>query len=737
MRLAKEWLAVVGSAAAALAWAAAPDAGLLPAAPSTLRPAARDRGPEARANVSRPGPVAAARSSGHPAAQAVPATAPPPAAPGAAEGGPLPIPPPPLRSPRNASYSIDVTLDPVRRTLSGREVITWRNVTTAATPDLRLHLYWNAWRNTQSTWLRERALAGQIDATIRGRRPADWGWSNITAIRLLGAGTAPPLDLGDHEFIAPDDGNAEDRTLLRVPLPAPVRPGETVNLEVEWTAQIPRTFARTGGIGRYFFLAQWFPKVGVLEADGWRARQFHAGTEFFADYGVYDVRLRVPAGWVVGATGREQSRRDNGDGTVVHRYVEADVHDFAWTTSPDFVERNETFEHPGLPPVEMRLLLQPEHAGQADRHFAATRAALRYYGEWYGPYPYGHITVVDPAWQSGSGGMEYPTLFTCGSRWIAPRGVTQPEGVTVHEAGHQFWYGIVGNNEFEHAWLDEGLNTFSTARVIEEAFSPNFASVRYFGGFVPWVFRDIRLSRATDGNGFWGYRANARTDTPSTPSWQYFPATGSTITYGKTALWLHTLERHLGWPVLQRAMATFFARSQFRHPTPDDFFRTVNEVSGHDLTWYFDQVYRGSVVFDYGIASLESRAKTTRGFAERDGGLAYVAGDDAAPAVYETTVIARRYGEGIFPVDVEVTFEDGETVRERWLGRDRWRAFVFERRVKARSAVVDPDRVLLLDVDITNNSYALEPRAGRAATTWALEWMVWLQDLLMVYAFFV
>ena len=114
----------------------------------------------------------------------------------------------------------------------------------------------------------------------------------------------------------------------------------------------------------------------------------------------------------------------------------------------------------------MRLLLQPEHASQAERHFDATRTTLRHYGEWFGAYPYGHITIIDPAYQSGAGGMEYPTLFTAGTRWLAPARVTTPEGVTVHEAGHQFWYGMVGNNEFEDAWMDEGFNTLATARAI-------------------------------------------------------------------------------------------------------------------------------------------------------------------------------------------------------------------------------------------------------------------------------
>ena len=130
---------------------------------------------------------------------------------------------------------------------------------------------------------------------------------------------------------------------------------------------------------------------------------------------------------MVGATGREHSRTRYADGTTVHRYVQDDVHDFAWTTSPDYIERTARFEHPRLPPVDMRLLLQPEHAGQAERHFAATRAALQCYGEWYGAYPYGHITIVDPAWQSEADGMEYPTLFTAGSRWLAPRRRNDPK----------------------------------------------------------------------------------------------------------------------------------------------------------------------------------------------------------------------------------------------------------------------------------------------------------------------
>jgi hypothetical protein len=613
----------------------------------------------------------------------------------------------PAASPRNANYTISARLDPSTRTITGSELIEWRNITARPATELQFHLYWNAWKDARSTFMRERALAG--GAGEAERRADEWSRIDVGEITIAGVDRTAAK-----RFITPDDDNAEDETVLAVPLTAEVPPGDTVQIHVAWTAHVPRTFARTGAVGNFFFVAQWFPKLGVLEDAGWNCHQFHASTEFFSDYGVYDVSLTVPDGWIVGATGvRRSLQADATQHTATHRYYQEDVHDFAWTTSPDFLERTARFEHPRLPPVDMRLLLQPEHASQAERHFDATRTTLRYYGEWFGAYPYGHITIVDPAYQSGAGGMEYPTLFTAGTRWLAPAHVTTPEGVTVHEAGHQFWYGIVGNNEFEDAWMDEGFNTFSTARAVAQVYDPNYLALRYFGGFVPWVITDIALSRETEGNRLAGYRRDAKSDAQSTMSFRYFPATGGSITYNKTALWLNTLERHLGWPTLQRILSTHFEQWRFRHPTPADFFDVANEASGRNLGWFFDQVYRSSNVFDYGVQSLASAREGDR---------------------YRTTVVVRRYGEAMFPVDVLVTFANGERVTEKWDGLDRWTLYTYERDARAVSAQVDPDRVLLLDVNVTNNSMTLAPKTGGAARKAALTWMVWLQDCLLSWA---
>ncbi|MGH9460222.1 MAG: M1 family metallopeptidase [Vicinamibacteria bacterium] len=646
---------------------------------------------------------------------------------------------------RTTNYRIEVELDAESKTLEGRQTITWENVRDEPTDTLWFHLYWNAWRNNRSSWM--------LENRIRRRFPdggdiaeGDWSYINVSSVRLLPGMGYGESDLTAHlRFASPDDGNTDDRTVVQVPLSTPVGPGETIQVELVWRSKIPRTFARTGFRGDYFFIAHWFPKLGVFEESGWNNHQFHAATEFYSDYGTYDVSMTVPESYVLGATGEEVDVQKNPDSTVTYRYRQDDVHDFAWTTSPDYVVREAHFTEPGLPPVDMRLLIQPEHLEQAERHFDATRAALLHYGNWFGAYPYDHVTIVDPAYGSGAGGMEYPTLFTAGTRLINPIGGGSPEGVTIHEAGHQFWYGVVGNNEFEHAWLDEGLNTFSESRVNHVANGEYQLVRRYLSppgltgsGFFPVLFRDIRRS-LIDENGLNSYRESAIWDAQVTPTYEYYPATANGITYSKTGLWLLTLERYLGWDVLQRILSTFYERWRFRHPTPQDFFDTANEVSGRDLTWFFDQVYWGSNAFDYAIDSVSSDRVEVEGFVEQGGqggNLEYSPGNDE-PERYRTEVVVRRIGGAMFPVEVQMVFADGTQVRKQWDGVSRWQLYVEERPSRLEFAVVDPDRKLALDLNYTNNSRRLEPESTLPARKWASKWMIWLQDLLATFAFFV
>jgi hypothetical protein len=341
--------------------------------------------------------------------------------------------------------------------------------------------------------------------------------------------------------------------------------------------------------------------------------------------------------------------------------------------------------------------------------------------------------------------MEYPTLFTAGTRLFNPFGGGSPEGVTVHEAGHQFWYGLVGNNEFEHAWLDEGLNTYSTNLTMRHTYGPRRYKWRFFeppgtrqSGFFALLLPGVGYGRSEQDGRVARYRRFADIDRQDTVSFRYHPAGGSSLSYSKTALWLGTLERHLGWERLQPAMARFFESWRFRHPRPQDFFDTIEEVSGKDLGWFFEQVFFSSERFDYAVASVSSEPIRPRGFFEDDQGRVsrVDAANDDSTTRYRHEVVVRRHGGGTFPVEVLLVFEDGSESRFTWSGEERWRLFVEEGDSRLLYATVDPDDVLLLDLDRTNNSRLREPEGGLAALSWAARWMIWLEDFLTMASFF-
>jgi hypothetical protein len=171
--------------------------------------------------------------------------------------------------------------------------------------------------------------------------------------------------------------------------------------------------------------------------------------------------------------------------------------------------------------------------------------------------------------------------------------------------------------------------------------------------------------------------------------------------------------------------AAYFERWKFRHPQPADFFAALNEASSQDMTWFFDQVYESSNAFDYGIQAFTSEAVRPTPDPAPD------------PAIYRTTVVVRRFGEAVHPVDIVTTFRDGERMTEQWDGLGRRAIYTYERGARALSVQVDPNRTLLLDVNYTNNSATLEPRADEAGLKWGLKWLAWLQDLMLTYAFFV
>jgi hypothetical protein len=643
----------------------------------------------------------------------------------------------PASSPRTASYSIDARFEPATHIIEGTLALDWRNASNVPLTTFPFHLYWNAFRNTLSTSARGQGpRAARFDDTDRG-----FGYTQVKSIRLVGdreADLTPTLC-----YIHPDDDNANDRTLMEVTTPAPVAPGEWVRFRIDWTSRVPLGRpGRAGWVHDYVLAAQWFPKIGVHRNGAWNAHQFHALGEFFSDYGVYDVRLTVPRALTVGATGRLLGApTDNADGTSTHRFFQEDVHDFAWTASRRFLDRTSRLNERGLPPVDIRLLLQPEHAPMADRYLEAMKVALRRYGSWSAPYPYGHVTVVDAPWGSTSGGMEYPTLFTSEAHLWSPTALQEPEGVTIHEAGHQFWYGLVGNNETEEAWLDEGINSYHEDKALFLEMGPSAIAARYFGVRDPrgrrtgWpvVTPGVAIGR---GEGHVDDLVqNGRKDT-FRRSWDYdtWPAY-YTNAYDKPALTLQTLEALVGDDTMTRILNTYARRYRFDHPTTEDFIRTVGEVTGKDYRWFFEETWFSSGLCDYAIEAGNVTVPSLRGYKDGpDGRVAWTSlpKGDSAKDSFQGTVTVRRLGEVRMPVEILIELADGRQVREPWDGRDRWKRFVFDQKV--RRAVVDPARVLAIDVNPVNNTWAEDKGEARRATTkWTLRFMLWLQNLLELH----
>jgi len=494
-------------------------------------------------------------------------------------------------SPRIANYQINVSLNPETKQIQGSEVLHWKNTSQDYIHDLQFHLYLNAFKNELSTFMKESGGShrGQSLDEVDG-----WGWIEITHMVVN-----ETMDLTDEmKFIQPDDGNIDDQTVLRVPLVEPIKPGEEIRLDIEFTARLPEVFARTGYKGDFFMVGQWFPKIGVYESAGdhesevgrWNCHQFHLNSEFFADYGVYEVTITLPDNYIVGATGSLINEKSNPDKSKSLTYYCEDVHDFAWTADPNYIVIEDQWRH-----VNIKFMAHPGRDSQIERHIGAAKIALDFFDDWYGPYPYPTLTIVDPRYRAlGAGGMEYPTLITTGSFWMLPEGIRLPELATIHEFGHNYWYGIIGSNEFEEAWLDEGITTYSEIKVMDHYYGDKGGSAISFLGL-----------NIDDSQFQWsGYRRMAKHDVIYKNSWEYYRGGYGSFSYDKPALMLLTLQGYIGTDLMKKVMRAYYDRFKFKHPNSQDFINTVNDITGEDYNWYFDQVLYGSKVLDYKIDKI-------------------------------------------------------------------------------------------------------------------------------------
>ena len=628
-------------------------------------------------------------------------------------------------SPRIANYTIDLVRDEVDKKINADQTLLWKNTSTDTIRDLQFHLYYNAFKNSKSTFMKEGRLGFLGDEL---KENCGWSWMEIEYIK-----NSNGIDLmSTSQYIHPDDDNEDDQTVLQVFLEKPLLPGASITLDMKWESKIPKIMPRTGYNKDYYFMAQWFPKVGVYEAAGvrcrtsgaWNCHQYHSNGEYYADFGVYDVKINVPSDHIVAASGVLKNKEEKGDRNVWNYYVE-DVIDFAWTTSSHYVVQEDQYKN-----TNIKLYAYDYKCQLRDRYINTLKFSMEYLEERLGPYPYSTISVVDPPIHGiFSGGMEYPTLITSLSFCFLPKGIKTPETLIVHEYVHQYFMQMVASHEVEDTWLDEGFTTYWEGRILDALDGPQTSTIDLWG---------IKAGNGEFNRAEFFASPNPKIAPNTFKSWQFKHGGYGEISYNKTALWLKTLEGMLGVEVMDEIMGTYFQKMQFQHPCKADFINVVNTIVqsrfgnkyGEDMSWYFDQVLEGTDICDYKLASI-SNEKT-------QGPLGYVNDiencetpdeGNSGNGKYKSEVVVHRLGEIQLPIEVEIYFENGEKQLHEWNGKSRSHGFIINSVSKVIAADIDPKRKIYLDSNFINNSFSTKKQT-KGIRKYFAQFMIAIQNVM-------
>ncbi|MBN1485832.1 MAG: M1 family metallopeptidase [Chloroflexia bacterium] len=579
-----------------------------------------------------------------------------------------------------ASYKISVTLDPESHKLQGHETIIYHNRSADSLSYLVLHLYLNAFRSSDTVFMREAGAAHRG----YGYDPHQPGWIQVTALQL------------EDQAVDLKPGTTINETLMTATLPQPLLPGEVLTLTLDFEARLPRVFARSGFAGDFYMVGQWFPKLAVYrDGRGWNSHAYHANSEFFADFGDYNVAITVPQGYVVGATGLPAGREQHADGSR-YSFQAQGVIDFAWTAWPHFLQAGRQ-----VGPTEVQLFYDPAHRAYVQRYLDAAEQALLHYGRWYGPYPYPRLTLVDvPDNASAAGGMEYPTLVT-----VQPYLMGIPdrlenrflELVTMHEIAHQWWQSTVATNEFEEPWLDEGLAEYSGIRLLDELYGPG--ALLQLGS---WSFDALDLERLQ-------YLLLDPRQPMAGRAWDFNLAQYGVAAYYKPALTWSTMEGVLGEERWLQVLQCYYQRYQFRHPTAAHLLAVIEEIAGSETRASLEPLIYGQGLVDYAAGDLLCQ--------EEEG-------------LYRCEATVERLGQVALPVEIEMTFADGRRVQQVWDGQEEELHTVYREASPLVAVEVDPQRKLYLDVSFQNNSVTRPVQAGPLLRI-SSQWFYWLQQFVL------
>ncbi|EDM45312.1 Zn-dependent aminopeptidase, putative [unidentified eubacterium SCB49] len=508
---------------------------------------------------------------------------------------------------QHVDYTMDIDVDVDKNQYEGEQTIVYTNNSPDALDRVFYHLYFNAFQPGSEMDVRSLTIEDpdkRVGDRISKLSPDEIGYIKPTKLTQDGKKL-------DFEVVG---------TVLEVQLNKPILPGEKTTFKMKWDAQIPLQIRRSGrdnAEGVKLSMSQWYPKMAEYDFQGWHADPY-IGREFHSPWGDFDVTIHIDKDYTVAGTGysAENVMGDNNytkvkkgkKGKRTWHFTAPNVHDFTWAADNEYI--HDQYQAANGVTLNFYYKDNPDIKENWKNLQPKTAEMLEYFNENIGPYPFKQYSVI----QGGDGGMEYAmcTLIT------GERKFGSLMGVTAHELAHTWFQFLMATNEGKHEWMDEGFTTYIS----------NLAMAKINGG--------ENLTPQAGAYAGYNYLANSGKEQPQTTHADRYASNRvyGIAAYSKGAVFLSQLEYVIGKENVAKSLKRYYDEWSFKHPTPNDFIRVAEKVSGAELDWYLTDWTQTTNQIDYAIKKIETI---------KDG----------------TLVVLERIGLIGMPIDLDVTYTDG------------------------------------------------------------------------------
>ncbi len=474
---------------------------------------------------------------------------------------------------QQVNFTIDVTLNDADHSLQAFETVEYINHSPDTLRFIWFHIWPNAYKNDRTAYSEQLLKNGRTDFYFSPQE--DKGYVNQLDFKVDGISAAFETQ--------------KNIDVIKLLLPAPLAPGSKAIIGTPFHVKLPKYFSRSGHIANDYQVTQWFPKPAVYDNSGWHQMPYLDQGEFYSEFGNFDINITAPSAYVVAATGVLQDEKtlqelkERGKHTIdgslkTWHYKQDNVHDFAWFASKDYIVKYDTAVLSNKK-VDVFCYCKPNQEAWKNS-IAYAKDGLKKYSAWIGDYPYATASIVQGGINETSGGMEYPTITLITTQ----EGGHELDATIAHEVGHNWFYGALANNERDHPWMDEGMNTYYHKRYEDEKYKPSAKSNNKKG------LLNNKLPADEEALLFETYLKHKKDQPIETSSEAFSSMNYDVILYYKAPLWLKKLEKELGRQLFDSSMRNYYNEWKFKHPQPDDFKASIEKSSGRNLDELFNEL---------------------------------------------------------------------------------------------------------------------------------------------------